>query len=100
MKRATPKFVTVSIFTTITIIFWIFYVIYEVLISAPPTVVDPELLNPINPQLDTGVLEELSQKEFFEEGEEIPFSIAPETSPTPTADEDTDEEVLEPESET
>jgi hypothetical protein len=110
MKPATPRFVTVAIFTTITIIFWIFYVIYEVLTSAPPVVVDPNLLEPIVPRLDTQTLESLSQKEFFEEGEEIPFSPLTEASPSPTlieeletaipalTDEETEEEgSLEPE---
>jgi hypothetical protein len=82
-----PKQVTVSIFTTITIIFWIFLGVYRILTTTPPLEIDPSILETIDPKLDQKSLGSLQGKIFYEEGQvQSPYSLPEETSPslTPT----------------
>ena len=65
-KLRTPKLVTISIFTTITIVFWVFFSLYNVLVSKPKVEVSDELLDPIDPTLNTNALNSLPSKNFFE----------------------------------
>lgn len=93
-KPKAPRLVTVSIFTTITIIFWIFFSLYEVLTTTPKIEVDSALLEPITPSLDTDSLNKLETRVFFEEGEAIsPFIVV--VSPTPIPEEVPSEEAPE-----
>jgi hypothetical protein len=87
-KPPAPKLVTVAIFTTITVIFWIFFSVYQVLTQAPDIKVPPELLEPIDPTLDIETLEELSDRVHYEERDVIlpvaeTSTPTPETTPTP-----------------
>ncbi len=66
-KVKPPKLVTVAVFTTITIIFWIFFTVYNVLTSAADIDIDEELLKPINTNLDTQTLDQLPNKRFFDQ---------------------------------
>lgn len=87
-KPKAPRTVTVAIFTTITIIFWVFFSLYNVLTSKPAVDVDPKLLEPINPSLDTNSLDELPNRNFVEEGEALPIlqpTEAPKVLPTEAA---------------
>jgi hypothetical protein len=91
MKRPpTPRLVTVAIFTTITVIFWIFFSVYTVLTQTPDIKVPPELLEPIDPTLDIEALEDISGRIHFEESDVTsPIIVVstpspqPETSPIP-----------------
>jgi hypothetical protein len=91
-KPPTPKLVTVAIFTTITIVFWIFFGVYRILTAKPEVKIPPELLEQIVPELDTNTLEKLQERTFIKEGEEKPLSVnvttpkpAEKILPTPTA---------------
>lgn len=78
MKNPTPpKLVTVAVTTTITIIFWIFFTLYQVLTKNPDPSVDQKLLEPIFPELDSSVLQTFKERIFFEEGS---FVLEPENS--------------------
>lgn len=68
-KVRAPRLVTVAIMTTITIIFWVFFGVYNVLVSKPPVDVPPEILEPLDPTLDTEALGQIEQRVFFEEDE-------------------------------
>lgn len=68
-KPKAPKLVTVAIFTTITIIFWIFFSLYKILTSNPSVNIPPEILEPLTPTLDTQLLEGIPDRIFFEEGQ-------------------------------
>ncbi len=68
-KLEKPRILTVTIFTTITIIFWVFYSLYNVIKSTPPINVDPKILKPFNPNLDQEALNRLENRIFFEEGQ-------------------------------
>lgn len=87
-----PRLVTVAIFTTITIVFWIFISVYNVLTQSPQESVDPKLLEPIDPTLDTNALSKLEGRIFYEEGEvTTPPVVIQEVSPTPIPEEETEE---------
>lgn len=82
-----PKQVTVSIFTTITIIFWIFLGVYRILTTAPPLEIDPTILEPIDPKLDQKSLSNLQGRIFYDEGQvQSPYTTIEEAAPslTPT----------------
>lgn len=68
-KPKAPRLVTVAVFTTITVIFWVFMGLYTLITSKPATNVDPELLKPINPILDQESLSHLENRVFFEAGQ-------------------------------
>ena len=68
-KSKAPRLVTVAIFTTITIIFWVFMGLYNIITSSPPVNVDPELLKPLDPTLNQEALDRLDGRVFFGEGE-------------------------------
>ena len=87
-KPKAPKLVTVAVFTTITIIFWVFMGLYSLITSAPPTNVDPELLSPIDPVLDQEALKRLEGRIYFEEGQTTsPVIIRDTPEPTPETEE-------------
>lgn len=68
-KTRAPRLVTVAIFTTITIIFWIFFSLYNILTTQKDVQVNPRLLEPIDPSLNVELLNSLEEKTFYEEGE-------------------------------
>ena len=74
-----PSTVTIAILTTITIVFWIFYGVYQLLTSTPSTDVPDLLLAPIEPTLDTQTLNQLPSKIYFEKHEfaQLPEFISP-----------------------
>jgi hypothetical protein len=82
-KLKPPRLVTVAIFSTVTIIFWVFYSFYDLLTSTPDTKIPPEILSPISPILDTDILDNLQGRVFFNKGETT-VSLAVQQTPTPT----------------
>lgn len=83
-KPPAPRLVTVAIFTTITVIFWIFFSVYTVLTQTPDIKVPPELLEPIDPTLDVESLEELSERVHYEEVDvTTPIIVVSTPSPEP-----------------
>lgn len=87
-KTKAPKLITVAIFTTITVVFWVFMSLYSIITSTPPASVDPELLIPLNPALDLDALSRLEGRIFFEQGEtSSPVIIREEPLPEPRTEE-------------
>ncbi len=82
-KQKAPRLVTVAVFTTITLIFWVFMSLYEIITSTPDIEVDPELLKPIDPTLDQEALVRLDNRLYFEEGQTHSPSVIKEV-PEPT----------------
>ncbi|MFV1916964.1 MAG: hypothetical protein ACC618_00535 [Patescibacteria group bacterium] len=78
-----PKLVTIAIFTTATLVLWVFFEVYRVFTTKTPPEVPEELLAPINPELDDAALKEVESRVFFEEAD-IPEVLIPLTSPQPT----------------
>jgi hypothetical protein len=83
-KPKAPRTVTVAIFTTITVIFWVFFSLYNVLTSKPAVDVDPKLLEPINPNLNNEILDSLDGRVFIEQGEALPTLPSPTSVPSVT----------------
>jgi len=61
-------------------IFWIFISVYNILIKKPVVDVPQELLEPIEAGLNTTLLQKISEKTFYEEGQEKPFTAPPQFS--------------------
>ena len=63
--------------------------LYDIITSAPPVNVDPELLKPINPILDQEALNRLEGRILFEEGQtSSPIIIRDFTEPIPETEMD------------
>jgi len=50
-------------------VFWVFFGLYGVLTKKPEVDVPTNLLDPINPTLDTTVLNQIQNRLYFEEGQ-------------------------------
>lgn len=75
-KPKPPKLVTIAILTTITIIMWVFFGLYQVLTKKPNIDVPDSLLIEVNPTLDTTTLNTIQSRLFFEEGQAEPIPQA------------------------
>ena len=64
-KRKTPALVNLAIYTTITIFLWIFFDIYRALKKAPVLDINEKLLEPVNPNLDNNLLDEIYQRIYY-----------------------------------
>ena len=96
-KLKPPKGVSIAILTLITIIFWAGFEVYHSLTAKPTHVVATDVINPIDPTLDTQSLDSLNQRLYFTDDQirnntasSIPVATtAPSASPsatvTPTA---------------
>ena len=76
MRPKPPRAVTITIFTTITIVFWVFFSVYRILTSEPTPQVPPSILESLDPSLDTAALESLPQRLYFTNEEIIEFRNA------------------------
>lgn len=94
-KLKTPHLVTISLLTTVTVLSWVILEVYNVLVKKPDVSVPPEILTPLDPQLNEAALRELQERVFYEEGEGEGFVIV---SPTETASPSPTPEVEEEES--
>jgi hypothetical protein len=93
-KRKTPTAVTTAILTLITIFCWAGFEVYRSLTIKPIPPVPAEILNPLDPTLDTASLNSLNQRLFLNENEignnvatnaAIFATIAPLPSATPVS---------------
>lgn len=80
-KPPTPTVVTMVVFTTVTVVLWIFISVYNILIKKVDVDVPEKLLTPIDTSLDTNALQKISEKDFYEEGQEKPFDVEPQFIP-------------------
>lgn len=77
MRRPNPpSIVTISIFTTITIVFWIFFGVYQILTSDSDPNVPSGILLPINPVFNQEALNLLQGGLYFTEAEVQELSIS------------------------
>lgn len=66
-KKQKPFLVQFLILTVITSILWAGFDIYRSFTTKPDPDVAPEILSPINPNLDKDVLDKLTKKVYLEE---------------------------------
>lgn len=83
-KLKTPTSVTTAVLTLITIFFWAGFEIYRSITAKAVPVVPPAIINPLDPNLDTNTLDNLSQRLFFNENQ-INNTQSTNQTPTPTA---------------
>jgi hypothetical protein len=72
-KPKPPRLVTIAVITTITVIFWVFFGLYQILTKKADVDVPQVLLEEINPTLDTTALNQIQNRLFFEEGQVEPI---------------------------
>lgn len=77
-RQKPPRLITIAIISTITIISWVFFGLYEVLSKKPDVAVPETLLQDINPQLDTATLNTIQTRLFFEAEQVQPLPISKE----------------------
>lgn len=75
MKRKLPNVVILTFLTTITVIVWIGYSIYDAYRKAPDIEIDPQVLVNINPSVNSDILAKLDEKVYFERGDTSPFNL-------------------------
>ncbi|QQS39006.1 hypothetical protein IPM62_00090 [Candidatus Woesebacteria bacterium] len=66
-----PRLVTIAIMTTITVIFWVFFSVYSILTTKVAPSVSSEILAPLNPTLNSTVLNSLSDRIYVDDNEII-----------------------------
>lgn len=64
MKNKLPSVITLIILTFITIIFWVSFNIYTVFTKKAPIVVSEEILLPLDPKLDTEIINQIEGKNY------------------------------------
>lgn len=82
-KSKAPTSVTTAILTLITIIFWAGFEIYHSITTKPVPPVSAEIINPIDPTLDTKTLDSLLGRTFLIDNDIKNVEINSQT-PTPT----------------
>lgn len=93
-KNKLPNLVTIVALTTITVISWIFLSVLRVFTVKPAPPIPANILKPVKATLDTGSLDAIESRIYFEKGENITqpageenttdlTNIVPEESPIP-----------------
>jgi hypothetical protein len=80
-----PKLVTVIAMTTVTVVFWVFFALYKILVTKPAPSVNENLLRPLKPELDVESLQKIKNRIFFENEAPTTNQTTPAANkPTPT----------------
>jgi hypothetical protein len=94
MKKRLPAQVVLAIMTTITVVVWVGFSVYQEFRNKPEPIVTEDILEPISPELDADTLAKIEEKLYFEKGSTVPFSsqsaiinLEPKVTVTPTASE-------------
>ena len=85
-KQKQPRIITLVILTTITVLTWASFEVWRAFINPQPAIVNSKILRPIDPNIDTKTLDNLTRKIYFPDsaatGSTSPTSSV---SPSPTA---------------
>jgi len=65
-KRKLPELITILILTLIVVAFWMFFTIYRVFTNKPATVVEEEIIQPLDANFDNQTMQEIQDRSFFE----------------------------------
>lgn len=82
-KIKTPTAVTSAVLTLITIFFWAGFEIFRSFTTKPTPTVAQEVIQPLDPTLDTKALDNLSQRLHFQDSDIGDLSISVTSSPLP-----------------
>lgn len=78
-----PAIVTTLILTAITSVFWIIFNVYRSFSEKPKNEVPAEVLEPLNPNLDTQTIENIKARFYLESIPEPVITTPSETESTP-----------------
>ncbi len=85
-KNKRPAIVTTGILTLITVIFWAGFEVYHSITTKPAPQVPTEIINPLDPTLDTKTLDKVQQRIFLNDSEIGNTQLAtPSSAPSPTS---------------
>ncbi len=68
-KQGSPFLVKFAVFTVITALVWVGFDVYRAFTQKPPPSVSAEILAPIDPTLNADLLDKLTNRVYFEEGQ-------------------------------
>ncbi|EKE13096.1 MAG: hypothetical protein ACD_13C00093G0010 [uncultured bacterium] len=87
-KESLPKPITILILTLLTALVWVGLGIYRAISVKPPTPVPEEVLKPLNPTLNTKVIQKIESAIFIPDSEipQMSFSGPTSTVQTPTTE--------------
>lgn len=90
-KRKTSNLTIFAILTTITLLTWVAIEVYQRLNKIDLTSIPQEVLTPLNPNLDTQILDSIEKRRSFSDDEVSQFSpgSAPQVGATPKPSEST-----------
>lgn len=91
-KRSLPKPITILILTLLTAVLWVGLNIYRAIAVKPVTTVPENVSLPLDPTLDTNVIQKIESAIFIPDSEIPPINLTPTqtgqpiptTEPTPT----------------
>ncbi len=69
MKPKTDRLLTLAILTAIASVFWIFFNVYRVFTSEPTPSIPPEILEPVNPNLDKNAIAAIAKRLYIEDNQ-------------------------------
>ena len=69
MNNKLPRIVSLSIFSAIVVIFWIFFGVYRAITAKPTPQVSAQILEPITPSLDTNAIKNLGGRVFIDQSQ-------------------------------
>lgn len=65
-KKKLPELITILILTLIVVVFWMFFTVYRVFTNKPASVVEEEIIQPLNASFDSQTMQEIQDRSFFE----------------------------------
>ena len=83
-----PGIVTIMALTLITTILWVGFEVVRIVISKPEPDVPPQVLESLNPTLDTLLLDKLEKRVYLNEDELNVFKPQPKPTPEPPTTEE------------
>lgn len=79
-KGKLPAIVTTLILTAITSLFWIIFNVYRSFSQKPEIDIPSEILEPLNPNLDSKTIEEIKQRNYLDS---VPEPVVISSTPEP-----------------
>lgn len=83
-RQKTPALVNLAIYTTITVFLWIFFDVYRALKKPPQLDIDNKILEPVNPNLDKNLLDEIYRSTYFDKSRLENYVASPSPNFAPT----------------
>jgi hypothetical protein len=69
MNNKLPGIVSLSIFSAIVVIFWIFFGVYRAITAKPTPQVSAQIIEPITPTLDSNAIKNLGERVYIDQSQ-------------------------------